>query len=124
MGNIESNASDNYLRYLNPSPVFSMYMSTISNNEVMNYLNTLKSETPGFDEISPQVLKFTNKSLAIPFTYIINLSIKTGIFPDHLKKAKVIPMFKAGSRCDINNYRPISVLPAFSKIFEKSLLSG
>ena len=102
-----------------------MYMSPTSNNEVMNYLNTLKSETPGFDEISPKVLKFTNKSLAIPLTCIINLSIKTGIFPDHLKKAKIIPIFKADNRCDINNYRPILVLPAFSKIFEKkSLLSG
>ena len=83
MGNMESNASVNYLRYLNPSTVFSMYMSPTSNNEVINYLNTLKSETPGFDEISPKVLKFTNKLLAIPLTYIINLSIKTGIFPDH-----------------------------------------
>ena len=49
------------------------------------------------------------------------MSIKQGIFPDNLKIAKVIPIFKQGSRLLCDNYRPISVLPMLSKIFEKCI---
>jgi retron-type reverse transcriptase len=52
-------------------------------------------------------------------THIINLSLENGIFPTKLKLAKVIPLFKQGDRTNVNNYRPISLLPQFSKIFEK-----
>lgn len=100
-----------------------MFMPPTNITEVTNHLKVLKSDTPGFDEISPKVLKFTNKSLAMPLVHIINLSIKQGIFPHHLKKTKVIPIFKSGNRSDINNYRPISILPAFSKIFEKIIVT-
>lgn len=100
-----------------------MFMPPTNTTEVTNHLKVLKSDTPGFDEISPKVLKFTNKSLAMPLVHIINLSIKQGIFPHHLKKTKVIPIFKSGNRSDINNYRPISILPAFSKIFEKIIVT-
>lgn len=53
----------------------------------------------------------------------MNLTLKTGIFPDALKKAKVIPLFKSVNRSDIENDRPIAILPAFSKIFEKVITS-
>ena len=56
-----------------------------------------------------------------PITYIINLSIKQRTFPDNLKIAKVIPIFKQGSRSLCDNYRPISVLPVLSKVFEKCI---
>ena len=54
---------------------------------------------------------------------IINLSIKHGIIPDDWKTAKVIPIFKSGTRTDPGNYRPISVLPALSKILERAVHS-
>ena len=56
-------------------------------------------------------------------TYIINLSLIQGKFPDSLKIAKVVPIFKQGSRLLYTNYRPISVLPALRKIFEKCVLN-
>ena len=54
-----------------------------------------------------------------PITSIINLSITSGIVPNQLKIARVIPLFKSGERVIFSNYRPVSILPAFSKILER-----
>jgi hypothetical protein len=54
-------------------------------------------------------------------TSIINSSFKTGIFPSELKIAKVVPIHKDGSKSEVSNYRPISLLSSFSKIFEKAM---
>ena len=51
--------------------------------------------------------------------HICNLSLSSGVFPDDMKIAKVIPLFKAGDKCFFTNYRPISLLPQFSKVLEK-----
>ena len=50
---------------------------------------------------------------------MINKSLTTGVFPDNLKKARVTPIPKEGDKCNLNNNRPISVLPVFRKVFEK-----
>ncbi|CAL4087967.1 unnamed protein product, partial [Meganyctiphanes norvegica] len=52
---------------------------------------------------------------------IFNLALTTGVYPDNLKIAKVIPIFKKGSPTSVNNYRPISILSTINKIFEKIL---
>ena len=57
--------------------------------------------------------------ISLPLTYIFNLSFTQGKFPNILKLAKVIPIHKANSKLITSNYRPISVLPVFSKILEK-----
>ena len=54
-----------------------------------------------------------------PVTLIINQCLRNGIFPNKLKSAKVIPIYKKDNDTDFTNYRPISILPALSKIFEK-----
>ena len=54
-----------------------------------------------------------------PLTHIINLSIRSGIVPDRIKIACVIPIFKSGDSLLLTNYRPVSVLPVFSKLLEK-----
>ena len=75
----------------------------------------------GVDKLHPYLASVAAFQIFRPVTYIINLSIKQGIFPDNLKIAKVIPIFKQGSRLLCDNYRPISVLPTLSKIFEKCI---
>ena len=54
-----------------------------------------------------------------PLLHIFNLSLQTGIFQDKLKIARVTPLFKGGENYELGNYKPISVLPCFSKILEK-----
>ena len=59
--------------------------------------------------------------LAPSITALINKSIETATFPSHLKVAKIFPIYKSGTKADPTNYRPISILPTFSKIFEKHI---
>ena len=55
----------------------------------------------------------------MPLFHICKISLKVGTFPDEMKIAKIKPLFKAGERDIISNYRPISVLPVFSKLLER-----
>ena len=64
-------------------------------------------------------MKFISNLVSPLLTTILNKSLTTGCFPNSLKIARVVPIFKAGDRSFLNNYRPISILPVFSKIFEK-----
>ena len=73
----------------------------------------------GHDGISNVLLKEMINEVSKSITLIINQSIKSGIFPDRLKIGRILPLFKKGDKSCIENYRPISLLPAISKIFEK-----
>ena len=77
----------------------------------------------GLDKVHPLPLSFAAPIIYSPLTYVINLSLKQGIFPYSLKVAKVIPIFKQGSLSLCTNYCPISVLSALSKIFERCILN-
>ena len=65
------------------------------------------------------MLKIAPNVLTPSITYIINRSIESGVFPCIWKNAKVNPIFKSGDKDNVNNYRPISILPTLSKIIEK-----
>ena len=73
----------------------------------------------GFDGITLKQLKYLKECLLAPITLIIRQVIHTGIFPEQLKIAKVIPIYKKDDDTIFSNYRPISILPAISKIIEK-----
>jgi hypothetical protein len=97
-----------------------MFISPVTENEVKEVINKLKGKfSAGFDDLPEILVKHCSHLIAKPLTHIFNLSFKFGIFPDMMKKAKITPLFKKGDRQDIRNYRPIAVLPVFSKILEK-----
>jgi hypothetical protein len=72
----------------------------------------------GYDGITSKILKLSGDYISKPLTIIFNKSLALGTYPNHLKCAKVQPHFKKGQRSLISNYRPISLLTDFSKIFE------
>ena len=87
---------------------------------VRNFLSNLNvSKATGLDNIGPKILKISANIIAPSLVYIINKSIISGSFPSMWKEAKVKPLFKSGDKDDINNYRPISILPTISKLIEK-----
>ena len=91
----------------------------ISEDEISRTINSLKNASAGWDNIPTFVVKKVSKHIIRPLTDLINKSIEQGIFPDELKVAKVFPIYKSGDKKCISNYRPISVLSFFSKVFEK-----
>ena len=87
------------------------------NKKVLNKLRSKPSA--GYDGISVILLKFLSPALLPSLTLIINQSLVTGLFPNKLKLAKVVPLFKKGDDKIVDNYRPLSLLPSISKLFEK-----
>ena len=87
---------------------------------VKKFLSSLNvNKSTGLDNIGPKILKLSADVITPSILYIVNKSISISQFPDLWKEAKVKPLFKSGSKDDINNYRPISILPTVSKLIEK-----
>ena len=106
--------------YMGPNHEHSMFLDPVTPFDIINITNKLKNKTSqGHDNISCKILKTSIHYILIPLTHIINKSLATGIVPNNMKVARVIPLFKSGDQHIFNNYRPISILPAFSKILEK-----
>ena len=69
--------------------------------------------------INNKLLKLIKTEIAVPLEIVFNLSIECGTFPDKMKLAEIVPLYKCKSRLEPGNYRPISLLPTISKILEK-----
>ena len=95
------------------------YLSPVTEAEVDKIISNFRDSAAGWDELKPSIIRTVKDSIKIPLAHIGNLSFDTGIFPVELKIAKIIPIFKSGDECTFTNYRPVSVLPVFSKIMER-----
>ena len=85
-------------------------------------INSLRANTSfGVDDIPTVVIKILGNELSGPLVNLINEHIRSGTFPAEFKCAKVVPLHKNGGEDNPNNYRPISLLPSISKIFERVL---
>ena len=87
---------------------------------IKSFLSNLNvNKSTGLDNIGPKILKLSANVITPSILFIVNKSISFNKFPNLWKEAKVKPLFKSGSKDDINNYRPISILPTISKLIEK-----
>jgi len=110
----------NCLKYLNGKSKESAFFNPVSSEEIRHLLQLIQpNKALGPDLIHPRLFREAKDFISTHLSHICNLSITTGKFPKNLKVAKVTPIYKGGQINDLNNYRPISVLPVFSKILEK-----
>ena len=108
------------LNYLKGHVSHSMYLKPVEEYEIIEIVRKLKQKkSPGHDSISTTIVQQNIDLLLLPLHYIFNLSFESGQVPQSLKLAKVSPIFKKGSDDQFVNYRPVSVLPVFSKILER-----
>ena len=86
---------------------------------ILNFIKKMKPKSSfGEDAISNNVLKIIAPSLIKPLTHLINISLTTGFFPDQLKIAKIIPIYKDSNKHEFSNYRPISLLNSLSRLVD------
>ena len=105
--------------YMKNRIIHSMAILPVVDLEVEKIIRNLKDSSAGWDSIDAKVVKQTYIGFLSPLTHIMNLSLSTGIVPMELKVARVTPIFKSGEVNVFTNYRPVSVLPLFSKILER-----
>ena len=112
--------SKNVHDYRGSPNLHSMLLLEVTESEILKIVKDLcnKSSTD-CDDISMNVLKSVFTSVIKPFLFVCNKSFMSGVFPDRMKVAKVIPLYKSGEKNVFTNYRPVSLLPQFSKILEK-----
>jgi hypothetical protein len=118
------NVARSYQEYLHEPIMDSLFLTPTSEDEVYTIVKNFNNKMcAGFDDVCLNIMKKTIKPILKTLVFIINQSLETGVVPDELKIALVTPIFKNGSKAELCNYRPISVLPSFSKIFEKIIFN-
>ena len=115
-----SASSKSPMEFLSGNYFISMYLLPTTAEEISDIISNLKnSASAGYDNFQTKLIKFCSNELASIMAHVNNQSLIEGVFPDHLKIARVVPIFKGGDIKLVSNYRPISILPTFSKISEK-----
>ena len=117
---MKNNSITTYDDFLSNPSLSSFTFQPITEETIINIIDKLKSKnSQSHDGLSSKHLKVIKHETSKAITLIVNQSLNTGIFPDKLKCAKVIPIYKNGDNTNLDNYRPISILPTVSKFLER-----
>lgn len=109
------------LSYITTNNTSSMFLYPVTVHECISHIRNLKCKKQSRNIISIPLLKENCSIIAPILCDILNGCFYQGVFPNCLKCATVIPIFKSGDTSHVGNYRPISLLPTLSKIYEKAL---
>jgi hypothetical protein len=102
------------------SPLESMKLDPPGIQEIATIIKTMKNNSaPGHDGITPKVIKCLSKELLPLIHHLTSCIFETGLYPVGLKIATITPIFKSGNKSNVDDYRPISVLPILNKIVER-----
>ena len=97
-----------------------LFLTPTNLEEVKDLITSLPNKTSsGHDSISNNLLKKLSPSITEPLTIVFNKSLESGMFPEEMKKADVVPLHKSKAEHECTNYRPISLLLTISKLLEK-----
>ena len=107
------------LSYMGEALKETLFLSPVTETEINKIIKDLKDSATGHDDISAQFLKLSVDFIVNPLMHICNMSLTEGVFPDSLKVANVIPLYKSDDPMYFNHYRPVSLLCMLSKVFEK-----
>ena len=105
--------------YIQKSNLGTIFLQKVERSEIEKIVKSLKNVSAGCDDIHSKIVKSTYNLFIEPLKHVLSLSMEQGFFPDEMKLAKVVPLHKSGDTSNISNYRPVSVLPLFSKILER-----
>ena len=108
-----------HLDFMGPPLVNSIFLTHVTNAEICEILKSLKNGAAGHDEINAMSFNVVSSLITEPLTYVCNLSLAQGVFPDELKLANVLPLYKNDDPYAFSNYRPVSLSNVLSKVFEK-----
>ena len=99
----------------------SAFFYPVTANEVENIITNLKNTSTNINEIPVKLIKGVGNLISGKIAEMVNASLCSGIFPNCLKLARIVPIYKKGDPMNMSNYRPIALLPTLSKIFEKCI---
>ena len=117
-----TNPHNTFIQYIAniPNNPKSMFMTPTSKSEIERIITKLPNKkSKGHDDISNILLKRLKASISHPLEIVFNKSLQEGFFPESMKQADVIALYKSKEKHLVNNYRPISLLVTISKILEK-----
>lgn len=101
-----------------------IFLKPVDENEISHIIQNLNnSSAKDIDGLQIKPLKYVVDILAPCIAYIFNLCLNQAIFPSKMKEARISVLYKKGDKNDMSNYRPISILPMFSKVLEKVILN-
>ena len=119
--NIDNSDANSFISYLKHSCPSTIFVCPTTYHEIISLISAIKlNKAEGHDDIPPYFLKIAAEIIAIPLAMILNLRMQLGIFPNKLKIAEVLPVYKSGATEHVTNYSPISLLTSYLKNFWKS----